>query len=346
MNATAVRTALHQSIARPELSIYYNAARLSFPRIAATATNSSSSSSSSVRRQRRPNPPSPTQNPRSLPSSSLRHFHTSPVALKKGNRRGDDSSNDTSSSGKGKGKGKKQQSTPSTSNSSSSSSSDGDNDGGSGSGGGPKHPTPNPEEPLDFADVHSRIRQQDAFFAETLKRQRSGGIFHADAIGSLRVTTDRRDAAGSTFALRELAQVIPPRTAGGRTISVLAHELAYVKPIMSAVQAHPDFNQQPQRDPDNELELILKVERPNGNDGPGGNDAASRRARATCNDWRDRVRAVRQRRDKLHNVWRKDKLLRPDAKKAVDAELDKIIKAKMKEIDAAEAEAVKLASGT
>ncbi|EMR65546.1 putative ribosomal recycling factor protein [Eutypa lata UCREL1] len=166
------------------------------------------------------------------------------------------------------------------------SSGDGDGDGSSGGGGGPKHPTPTPEEPLDFADVKSRIAQHDEHFAMSLKKLRSGGRFNPDVLGALRV--EAPDAAkGTTYPLRELAQVVPR---GGRTVSILAHEAAAVKPIMSA---------------------------------------------------------VRQRRDKLHASWQKEKALLPDLKKTADKELDKIIKAKMAEIDGAEKEALKVAeSGT
>ncbi|KAI1399195.1 ribosome recycling factor [Hypoxylon fuscum] len=195
---------------------------------------------------------------------------------------------------------------------------------------GPKHPPANPEEPLDFADVASRMGPHDEHFREALKKLKSGGRFNPDVVGNLRVQPDRKKP-GLTYPLREVAQVIPQ---GGRTISIIAHEEAYVKPILSAVQASPDFNQQPQRDPDNELELSLKIE-------PEKRDDLLKRVKDMCLDWRDRVRSVRHRRDKQHVAWRKEGLLGPDMKRKADAELDKIIKAKMTEIDAAEKEALK-----
>ncbi|KAI1656940.1 ribosome recycling factor [Daldinia decipiens] len=194
---------------------------------------------------------------------------------------------------------------------------------------GPKHPPANPETPLNFADVESRIRRHDEHHRELLKELRAGGRFNPVVVGALRVQPDRKDPA--TYPLRELAQVIPR---GGRTISLIAHEAAYVKPIMSAVQASSDFNQQPQRDPDNELELILKIE-------PETRDDLLKRAKAVCNDWRDRVRSVRQKRDKQHVTWRKNSEIGPDLKRLADKELDKIIKAKMAEIDDLEKDAIK-----
>ncbi|KAI0599925.1 ribosome recycling factor domain-containing protein [Biscogniauxia sp. FL1348] len=196
---------------------------------------------------------------------------------------------------------------------------------------GPKHPAADPSAPLEFADVQSRMARHDAHYREALKRLRSGGRFNPDAIGALMVQPDRKAAAA--YPLRELAQVIPR---GGRTVSLLVHEESYVRGVMSAVQASEDFNQQPQRSPDNALELVLRVE-------PERPDDAARRLKALCHDWRDRVRSVRQRRDKLHATWQKEKLIVPDLKKTADKELDKLIKAKMAEIDAVEKEALKAA---
>lgn len=206
-----------------------------------------------------------------------------------------------------------------------------DGDGSSGVGdSGPKHPPANPEDPLDFADVSSRLRRHDEHFREALKKMRTGGRFNPDVVGALRVQPDRK-AAGVTYPLREVAQIVPR---GGRAISLIAHEEAYVLPIMSAIQASADFNQQPQRDPDNELELVLKIE-------PEKRDDLLKRAKAMCHEWRDRVRSVRQKRDKQHATWRKENLIGPDLKRTADKELDKIIKAKMAEIDEAEKEALK-----
>ncbi|KAI1408957.1 ribosome recycling factor [Hypoxylon sp. FL1857] len=194
---------------------------------------------------------------------------------------------------------------------------------------GSKYPTPNPEEPLDFADVKSRNKRHDEHFREALKKLKTGGRFNPDIVGALRVQPDRK--SGATYPLKEVAQIVPR---GGRTISILVHEEEYVKPIMSAIQASADFNQQPQRDPDNELELILKIE-------PERRDDLLKRVRAMCHDWRERVRAVRQKRDKLHTTWRKDGSMGPDLKRTADKELEKIIKAKMTEIDEAEKQALK-----
>ncbi|ORY55443.1 ribosome recycling factor domain-containing protein, partial [Pseudomassariella vexata] len=194
-----------------------------------------------------------------------------------------------------------------------------------------KHPTPSPEDPLDFADVRSRLTKHDEQAQDLLKKLKSGGRFNPDMIGALKVQPDRKEPVA--YPLRELAQIVPR---GGRTISLLVHEEASIKPIMSAIQGSADFNQQPQRSPDNELELILKMEMEKRED-------IVKRAKGICHEWRERVRQVRQKRDKLHATWKKDGSILPDLKKRADTELEKIIKAKMAAIDAAEKEAIKAA---
>ncbi|KAI1774723.1 ribosome recycling factor [Hypoxylon cercidicola] len=300
MRNTATRALLQQSLARPELRRVHHA--LSRGLVAAYTDSSSSSSSS--------RPSSSTLPPHRRPIPSLpRPFHTTTPAhrirkdrkkQKEAAARADDADDAPDASG-------------------------------------PKHPPPNPEEPLDFADVASRLARHDERYGDALKRMKSGGRFNADAIGALRVADpeSRKGAPAAHHPLREVAQVVPR---GGRTISILASEAAYVKPIMSAVQASADFNQQPQRDPDNELELLLRIE-------PETRDDLTRRARALCHEWRDRVRAVRQKRDKLHVTWRRDGAIGPDLKRTADKQLEKIVKARMAEIDDAEKEALKAAEG-
>ncbi|KAI0895863.1 ribosome recycling factor [Annulohypoxylon nitens] len=192
-----------------------------------------------------------------------------------------------------------------------------------------RHPPPNPEEPLDFADVESRIAWQNEHFESILKKLRSGGRFNPDVVGNLRIQPDRKDQ--TTYPLKEVAQIIPR---GGRTISILAHEEAYIKPIMSAVQTSADFNQQPQRVPDNELELLLKIE-------PETKEDLLRRTRGMFTEWRDRIRAIRHKRDKQHSAWHKDRTIGPDLKRSADKELEKVIKTRMAHIDTLEKEAMK-----
>ncbi|KAK7743322.1 ribosome-recycling factor [Diatrype stigma] len=247
--------------------------------------------------------------------SSTRPLHTTAVCLKKAKAKEQPKQKERAAAGSG---------------SKNENGGDGDED-----GGGRKHPQANPEEPSDFTDVQSRLAQHDEHFKETLKKLRSGGRFNPDVLGSLRVAV-ASGGGEETYPLRELAQVVPR---GGRAVSILAHEASAVKPIMSAVQASPDFNQQPQRDPDNELELTLKIQ-------PDAPEEVQRRVKAVCHDWRERVRQVRQRRDKQHAAWRKEGVWGPDLKHTVDKALEKIIKAKTAEIDAAEKDAVKSATAS
>lgn len=160
-----------------------------------------------------------------------------------------------------------------------------------------------------------------------------GGRFNPSQLGALPVTVKPEDGASeaTAFPLRELAQVVPR---SGRTVSLLVNDKAYIKAIMSAVQASPDFNQQPQRADDNELELLLRVEmeRP---------EELVKRIKEATKAWRDRVRQARAKHDKVLKEAKKKGDLLPDTAKKVDKELQKLQDKKMKEIDGVEAQSVK-----
>lgn len=288
--------------------------------VANTATKASYSSQPPCFRHHRrpllasPAPESPSEPNLDLPRGT-RAFHASPAIhkAKKGKKRDGqawvaESSGGSGNSGSGSGSGS-----------------------GSTAEDGPRHPKPSSEEPLNFADVESRLRKEAEHFKAVFKKVHAGGRFDPDVIGALIVAVDRK--AGTSYPLRELAQVVPR---GGRAVSLLVHEAAYVRPIMSAVQASPDFNQQPQRDPDNELELTLKIE-------PETRDDLVRRVRAVANDWTTRVRQIRQKRDKTHLAWKKAGEVSADMRFTADKELDKLIKVATDEIDALKNSAVKAA---
>jgi succinate-semialdehyde dehydrogenase/glutarate-semialdehyde dehydrogenase len=136
------------------------------------------------------------------------------------------------------------------------------------------------------------------------------------------------DGSVATFPLRELAQVV--LHAGHRGVSLLLNDRAYIKPVMSAVQASPDYNQQPQRTEDNELELLLKVE---------AERAAQvvRDIKAATQDWREQIRAARRAHDKvLKDAGKKGGSLLPDQLRAAEKEVQKAQDQQMKQIDAEE----------
>lgn len=186
-------------------------------------------------------------------------------------------------------------------------------------------PEANPEDPNNFSDVTSRFEHLSTRFAAELKQSSRGGATNPSALSSLSVPT--RDGA---FPLRELAQVVP-RT--NRTISLLVNDKSHVKPIMSAIQASGAFNQQPQKDPENELELVMRVEveRP---------EEVKKRLKEVCHVWRERVRGVRQKREKVINGWKKDKVVSADVGRKIGTELTNIMKKELEKIDKAEAQAV------
>lgn len=126
-----------------------------------------------------------------------------------------------------------------------------------------------------------------------------------------------------TYPLRELAQVV---YRGGRSVSIMVSDQTYIKPIMSAVQASEEFNQQPQRDADNDLELFLRIE-------PDNPDEQAKRVRAECNTWKDAVRGVLSTRKSKHATWQKAKYLTKDDVKNLDKTVKGMQDKKLEAID-------------
>ncbi|RFU75071.1 hypothetical protein TARUN_7170 [Trichoderma arundinaceum] len=193
------------------------------------------------------------------------------------------------------------------------------------------HASPNPEDPLDFSSLLAAYTSIDAHFKAQLQAVLHGGRFNPDALGALSVPIKEEDGSKVSFPLRELAQIVPR---SGRIISLLVNERDYLKPIMSAVQSSKDFNQQPQRSEDNELELLLKVEMER-------KDDLVRRVRDACQGWRDRVRQARTKHEKALKDWKKSGAVLPDVVRKADKELQKVQDKKMKEIDGEEAQVIK-----
>ncbi|KAL6876571.1 ribosome recycling factor [Trichoderma novae-zelandiae] len=192
---------------------------------------------------------------------------------------------------------------------------------------------PNPEDPLDFSSLTAAYATIDAHFRSQLQSVLHGGRFNPDALGALPVAVKSPDDdhAKASFPLRELAQIVPR---SGRIISLLVNEREYIKPIMSAVQASKDFNQQPQRSEDNELELLLRVEMERKED-------LVRRVKEACQGWRERVRQARTKHEKAFKEWKKTGAVLPDVVRKADKELQKVQDKKMKEIDGEEAQVIK-----
>ncbi|KAG8159504.1 hypothetical protein KVR01_010141 [Diaporthe batatas] len=181
---------------------------------------------------------------------------------------------------------------------------------------------------LDLSDVEADYARVDERFDKRLHEFRVGGRFNPDVLGQLRVRPDRESP--QTWPLRELAQVVHR---GGRSVSILVSDAEYVKPVMSAVQNSPDFNQQPQRDPDNDLELTLRVE-------PENPDEQLRRLRAEITAWRDAIRAVMAARKLKHAAWRKDNHITKDDAKALDKKVKELQDKKIEHIDRAQKQIV------
>lgn len=188
-------------------------------------------------------------------------------------------------------------------------------------------PKPNLEDPFDLADLEHAFAKGTEHYLNELTKARSGGRFNPDVLGALRVRPDKKSA--ETFPLHELAAIVPKR--GSRKVSVLVHELGNVKPIMTAIQASPDFNQQPQRVEDNEQELVLTVEA----EDP---DEAAKRLRDILNAWRQQVRDAKHKREQVVKKWRKEGKIVDDDFKRLEKEMQKLQDKKMAEIKAKEKE--------
>ncbi|KAH7156303.1 ribosome recycling factor domain-containing protein [Dactylonectria macrodidyma] len=196
----------------------------------------------------------------------------------------------------------------------------------------PKPGQANAEDPLDFTAVTSAYGPIDAHFKAQLAGMVHGGRFNPTNLGALPVSVkDPGAEAAASFPLRELAQVVPRP---GRTISLLVHEKDYIKPIMSAVQSSREFNQQPQRSEDNELELLLKVELER-------KDDVARRIKETMQAYRERIRQVRSKHEKTLKDWKKNGTVLPDLVKRAEKELQKVQDKKMKELDQEEAQMIR-----
>ncbi|PSR97219.1 ribosome recycling factor domain-containing protein [Coniella lustricola] len=168
------------------------------------------------------------------------------------------------------------------------------------------------EAAFDLGDVDTAYAKIDERFEKRLQEfKASGGRFNPDLLGQLKVKTTSGGAdagAAEMYPLRELASIVHR---GGRAVSILVSDASYIKPIMSAVQNSEQFNQQPQRDPDNDLELLLRIE-------PENPDEQAKRLKAEVNGWKDAVRDVLSTRKSKHATWQKNKHLTKDDVKNLD----------------------------
>ncbi|KZZ92061.1 Ribosome recycling factor domain protein [Moelleriella libera RCEF 2490] len=260
---------------------------------------------------------------RSIPLREARRIHATPIAWKK--RKIAAAPNSPPQA---------QNSADATSSRSSSSSS-------SGGGGIDKHnhasdfdgKGPNPQDPLDLRGLRQMFNATAAHYEAELQTILHGGAFNPSVLAALPVhvkgtsssSDNNNNTADGVFPLGELAQVVPR---AARTISLLVNDRAYIKPIMSAVQSSPEFNQQPQRAEDNDLELVLRAP-------PQRRDDVALKIRDAAQEWREHVRNTRTKWEKVVKTWRRDRLLLKDVQVRVaqqiqknqDIEMGKITKA-------------------
>jgi ribosome recycling factor len=183
-----------------------------------------------------------------------------------------------------------------------------------------------PVNPLDLTDVTTKLAELEAHYRDAIKKLRTGGRFNPDVIGDVKV---HYRSTKQEFRLRELAAIVPGQ---GRKISLLCHEEESIKPIVSAIQSHPDFNQQPQRSDDNPLELTLYIE-------PETKEQKTEKLKAACLKWRERIRGLRHQRDRTVGKWLDEGLVLKDQRKKADESVGKAQAKAFKVIDDLEKEA-------
>ncbi|KAK3489506.1 ribosome recycling factor domain-containing protein [Neurospora hispaniola] len=193
----------------------------------------------------------------------------------------------------------------------------------------PNRPIPSPETPYDLSDLTYAFDRADKHYLDALKTFRSGSRFSADSIGALPIFPDKKDTSLS-YPLRDLATVAQV-SGSGRKWSILCFDESSVKPIMSAVQKSPDFNQQPQRSEENPLELTITVE-------PERAEDLQKRVKELCQLWRDKLRAETHKREAVHKKWKQQEKILDDDVKALKTKVQKLQDERMKAVAAREKE--------
>ncbi|KAL0466554.1 ribosome recycling factor domain-containing protein [Neurospora intermedia] len=193
----------------------------------------------------------------------------------------------------------------------------------------PNRPTPSPETPYDLSDLTYAFDRADKHYLDLLKTFRSGSRFSADSIGSLPIFPDKKDTSLS-YPLRDLATVAQV-SGSGRKWSILCFDESSVKPIMSAVQKSPDFNQQPQRSEENPLELTITVE-------PERAEDLQKRVKELCQLWREKLRAETHKREAVHKKWKQQEKILDDDVKALKTKVQKLQDERMRGVAVREKE--------
>lgn len=100
---------------------------------------------------------------------------------------------------------------------------------------------------------------------------------------------------------------------------------------MSAVQASPEFNQQPQRSEENPLELTVTVE-------PERAEQLQKRVKDICLAWRGKIRDVTHKREQLHKKWKTAGMIVQDDLHKLKEKVQKMQDERMKVVQTKEKE--------
>lgn len=152
---------------------------------------------------------------------------------------------------------------------------------------------------------------------------RQGGRFNPESLGRVPVVLTK---GATPVPLSEAALV---DVQGGRVVQLTLFEPGYKRAVMSAIQSSPQFNQQPQPDPDDDAILTLKVE-------PEKLDDQLRAVKDACHALREGLRRVTAARQKKHAQWGRAGLVLADNVAMLNKKLQKMQDAQMKEVDVVE----------
>ncbi|KAL8297148.1 hypothetical protein RB597_006299 [Gaeumannomyces tritici] len=211
---------------------------------------------------------------------------------------------------------------------SSSSSEDGPEDGDGDAAASPSKKKADPENADDFGEVEELYARLTRRTQEKLQAMRQGGRFSPDALGRVPVVLAKGSPA---VPLSEAALV---DVQGGRVVQLTLFEPSHRRAVMSAIQSSPQFNQQPQPDPDDEAVLTLKVE-------PERLEDQLRAVKEACHGLRDGLRRATAARQKKHAQWGRAALILPDAVVQLNKKIQKMQDAQMKEVDLMENDCIK-----
>ncbi|EHL03527.1 putative Ribosome-recycling factor, mitochondrial [Glarea lozoyensis 74030] len=177
-------------------------------------------------------------------------------------------------------------------------------------------PTTETEDPFDFSILENSITKTLDKLKDNLSKLRTGGRFNPEALENVRVQLDKKSK--KTERLGDLAQVLPKT---GRSLAILVGEKDHVHAIVSAIQANPELNLQPQIDAENPVQLNVPIPPPT----KESRDAALKKAAETGEVAKTGVQSARAVCQKRLRGMEVKKVVRPDDLKKAGKKMEGIV---------------------